>query len=257
MTPAVSSTHSHAGLMYSSVREHEAFFDQPAQEELYQSTPQAEAECHAYNNRGDMMAMSAIKRAATRAYKRYPAVANSLFASQLARLRQAKQGQTQQTAQQYESGRACAAPQGSEAQAPSSVPGRVWEGHTGRAADAVATAGGRAALRAAAALSMCGATGRAAAEQPDAPAAAALSQHPAGLAAEEPGAPAAAALSQHPAGQAAAGEAPLTAEDGTSQGAMHELGRGLRRRVRTKRLHRQSPVTRNNPNTVRLETGKL
>ena len=196
----------------------------------------------------------AIKQAAPRAYKRHPAVPGSMLASQLARLRQAKQGQAMQTAQQYQSGHACATPQASGA--PSSASGRVWHGHTVRGADAVATAAGRAARRAADAVNMSGASGRAAAAEPGAPAAAAaLGQHPADLAAEEPDAPAAAAaLGQHSAGLAAAGGASLGVEEGTSQDAMHELGRGLRRRVRTKRFHRQVLVVQRSI-TVSLETG--
>ena len=109
----------------------------------------------------------AIKQAAPRAYKKHPAVPGSTLASQLARLRQAKQGQAMQTAQQYESGQACA-PQHSSG-APSSAPGRVWHGHTVRGADAVALAAGRAARRTADALNMSGASGRAAAAELSAP----------------------------------------------------------------------------------------
>ena len=96
-------------------------------------------------------------------------MADSLFASQLTRLRQAKQGQALQTTQQYASGQACAAPSAAAA---------GQEGHTARPAAAVATAAGRVARRAADASCTIEASGRAATAEANA-SAAALSEQPA------------------------------------------------------------------------------
>ena len=225
-------TSSHAGLMNSAQRELEDFADQLSQPaDLIWGTEEAEAYYHDFNRGADIVTRHqelggrqlkavgpdprfsntpAVKRAAPRAYKKHPAVLGSVFASQLTRQRLAKKGQELQAAQQYADGRACAAPSAAAAR---------QEGHTARAAAAVATAAGRAARRAADASCTIQASGRAAAAEATAPAA---------------------ALSKQPTGRAAAAEACINpAADATSQGAVQELGRGLRHRKRSKRLSRQ------------------